>query len=500
MIGRRTWVLAIVAAAAAATLTRARAQGRDPSMPVMSAGRAWAFVQASDRRLDYLPGDVIVKFRAGASVGERRRALRALRSGPDPSDLDWITGDLAVHHDPTERDGTILAAQLRGQPEVVYAEPNYIGRASLVPSDPGFHERQWNLSAIDMPRAWDIAGGGSSDLIVAVVDSGVTTVNQTLEVATWDGSAIRPLSVPVGISPDLSASRFVSPADFANGDGATPIVVDTAGHGTHVASTLAENTNNALGEAGVAYNVKIMPVKVCASYWDMQFAMSRAGIPGNPNFTKDGGECRYTVADVARAIVYAVDNGARVLNLSLIGTGKSAAELDALKYAVSKGAFIAISAGNNFETGNPPQYPASFAADLDGVMAVASVGPTLARAEYSSTGPYVEIAAPGGTFADGSSGAIWQVTIRGADSFPFQITFPRFDRYAETAFVGTSMASPHVAGLAALLMSRGVTDPAAIEALIRRTALHLGTPGRNDEFGFGLVQPRAALLGLGLAR
>src|SRR5262249_37862008 len=143
---------------------------------------------------------------------------------------------------------------------------------------------------------------------------------------------------------------------------------------------------------------------------------------------------------------------------------------------------------------------------LDGVMAVGAVGRSLNRSFYSSTGPHMEISAPGGDDRDGgAAGMIWQTTIFHADSDPESVILPRFDRFAESAYEGTSMATPHVAGVAALVISQGVTRPAAVESLLRKTARPLGTPdpatpGRNEEYGFGLIQPRAALLGFGLAR
>ena len=177
-----------------------------------------------------------------------------------------------------------------------------------------------------------------------------------------------------------------------------------------------------------------------------------------------------------------------------------------MNYAVGKGAFVAIAMGNEYEDGNPTEYPAAYAADIAGVMSVGAVGPSLKRAYYSSTGPHIEISAPGGNDREGGATAmIWQATILRADSSPVTVLSPRFDRYAESAFEGTSMASPHVAGVAALIMSQGVTSPAVVEALITKTALPLGapdadTPGRNREYGYGLVQPRAALRGFGLAK
>lgn len=202
-----------------------------------------------------------------------------------------------------------------------------------------------------------------------------------------------------------------------------------------------------------------------------------------------------------RSIRHAADNGAKVINLSIGGKNPSPSYLDALNYAVSRGVFIAIAAGNDFQDGNPIIYPAAYAPGIQGAMAVGAVGRSLTRAAYSTTGSFVEIAAPGGNSVDGgSAGLIWQAGIFASDYDSEVVIFPRFDRYSDTPLQGTSMASPHVAGMAALLMSQGITSPAAIEAVIAGTARDLGAKGRDNDFGAGLIEPRAALRGFGVVR
>jgi serine protease len=181
---------------------------------------------------------------------------------------------------------------------------------------------------------------------------------------------------------------------------------------------------------------------------------------------------------------------------------------DALRYAVGKGAVVVVAAGNEFEEGNPVEPLAELAARIDGVISVGAVGRDLNRAYYSSSRSSVEVTAPGGnTRLGGSSGAVLQQTydpiISVADPLDKPVSAyraPRFDVFRYEAFQGTSMATPHVSGLVALLMQQGLTKPAAIEAAIKQFAQDRGASGRDDEYGYGLVDARTTLRGLGLLR
>jgi serine protease len=479
----------------------------------LTAARAEALIDAHARRLNYVPGEVLVRFKPGTTSAQQQRALLGLRSRPSVDGLRWLPGGLAVLRDETQPDSHILAQQLTEQLEVESAEPNYlqhipISRSRAIrtikiprlfgtPNDPDFGNYQWNLQLIDMPHAWDINPGGNSNLIVATIDSGVTTVRQSFTFPLFTGSKIENVSLPFDVSPDLPASRLVSPRDFVFMPSGGP-VLDFVGHGTHVSSTIAESTNNGLLGAGMAYNVRIMPVKVCVGYWELMIANAQAGQTGF--LPEDASACPDDA--IISGIRYAADNGAKVINISLGGEDPSTEMRNAITYAVQHGAFVAIAMGNSFDIGNPVEYPAFYASSIDGAMSVAAVSKFSNHAFYSSSGSYCEIAAPGGDVNDRSGidlGLVWQTTLLFPDQDP-TILVPRFDRYDLIGYQGTSMASPHVAGLAALAMSQGVADPAAVEALIRQTAKDLGQPGRDDLFGFGLIQPRAALFGRGIIK
>ena len=472
----------------------------------------------------YTPGRVIVKFRDTASTTGRLTALptasrtASLRTRPSYADFDIVSID------PGE-DAEAVARTLRARPDVEYAQPAYRMHTRFKPNDPLYTELQWNLPLIDLESAWDIQMQAGSAVTVAILDTGVAFQNATITTTIpafldEDGRqypALGRVTIPYAAAGQLaSPGRFVAPHDFI-WDTTTPLDFD--GHGTHVSGTVGQLTNDSIGTAGVAFNVKLMPVKVIGGVWDDLF--------GSPNEGTDD--------VVARGIRYAADNGAQVINMSIGRTGPANCTTNsnvdgcapaveaAIRYAVSKGSFVVIAAGNGFEEGNPTEVVAEIAARVPGAVSIAAVDRratgqtgdhrcqgTAAQPDchawYSNTGSWVELSAPGGSERGfGRDGFVWQQTFdfRFTDTFllpPSQFRAPRFDVLAYIGAIGTSMAAPHVSGVAAMLIQQGITKPAAVEAALEKFAVDLGAAGRDNTYGFGLIDARNALRGLGLAR
>jgi len=361
-----------------------------------------------------------------------------------------------AHVDPARVDAVL--EQLAKRPEVEVAEPDAM--MSLSPDEEGIevaeapaHEgfpndplypKQWHLDQIGMPQAWKLADGNG--VIVAVLDTGVAYENY---------KQFHQL-------PDLAGLDFVDPYDFV---GNSTHADDDHGHGSHVTGTIAQATNNGIGVAGVALNVKIMPLKVLSG--------SGSG----------------SVAGIADAIRYAADHGAKVINMSLGGPFPSTVLKKAVKYAHDKGVVVVCAAGNEGrgKVGYPAAYP--------GAIAVAATQSDEATTFYSNYGKDIDIAAPGGNTTDGRGnrnnpdGGVLQNTIMIENGR----SDPTRDGYF--AFMGTSMASPHVAGVAALVVGEGVTDPDMVEQILKDTARKPHDRDyAADRYGAGIVDAPAAIL------
>jgi serine protease len=331
------------------------------------------------------------------------------------------------------------------RPDVVYAEPNYYAQAYAAPNDP-LYKYQWNFAdpangGIGMEAAWGQSTGGG--VIVAIIDTGIAYESY--------GGYVQ--------APDLAGTAFVPGYDFVNNDNHAN---DDNSHGTHVAGTVAQSTNNGVGVAGIAYNAKLMPIKV---------------------LDKRGSG---SYANIALGIRYAADNGAKVINMSLGGPVPAQVLEDALAYAYGLGVTIVAAAGND-ATGTVG-YPAAYDAY---VIAVGATRLDKQLAYYSNWGTSLDLVAPGGDVnvdqnGDGYGDGILQNT--------FNPSTKRVGDFGYYFFQGTSMASPHVAGAAALVIANGIaTKPADVQKVLQDTAVDLGAAGRDDRYGYGLVNVAAAL-------
>jgi serine protease len=401
---------------------------------------------------------------------------------PAAGAADYVPGEVVVREGPESapvarvvklRDGRTVGeaiARLRERPGVLSATPNYIARASFVPNDPGrsgqpggWQLLQWNFAGpfgVNAPAAWDnlalVGRPGAEGVVVAVLDTGVAYSDR--------GRFMR--------SPDLLGDRFLPGYDFVDSD---RYPNDVNGHGTHVASTIAESVDNGVGATGLAFGAKIMPIRVLDAYG---FGDSAA---------------------IARAIRFAARNGAHIVNLSFeFGKGVEADQipeiLDALRFARRKGVLVIGASGNTRRGRGVVAYPARSGHVL-------SVGATTEHgclARYSNRGPALDLVAPGGgrdARLEGEPNCRPQ-SPRGRDIVQMTFTSDARTFGLPGGFRGTSMAAPHVSGTAALVIASGLLgrrpSPNAIEAHLKATARDLGARGTDDLYGAGLIDAAAA--------
>jgi serine protease len=435
----------------------------------------------------FVPGEILVKLKPDAA-GIRRGAsdlaityglsassatlpaatLLRIASPPASSKPGKLSPILGI---PGQED-TALKAQtldtiraLRTDPTVAYAEPNFLRQPAAVPNDE-FFGLQWHHAAIQLPQAWEFTIG-SANVIVAVLDTGVVTDHPDLQsrlvagydfisdpIRANDGDGIDPDPNDTGDHPDRRVSSF---------------------HGTHVAGILGAATNNRIGVAGVTWQTRIMPLRV-------------SGVGGASD------------ADLAQAIRYAAGlsnasgtlpaEPADIINISLAAPGFSHTLHNAIRDAIAEGVIVVAAAGN--QNTSSLFYPASHA----GVISVAAVDRVLQKAAYSNFGSTIDVAAPGGNIdvdRDGDGFVDGILSTSGNDAGRFLYEF----------FAGTSMASPQVAGVLALMLA---VNPhltlADIEQLLAGThpdtrmqiTRDLGPPGYDEIFGHGLIDASQAVL------
>jgi serine protease len=446
----------LIAALAAALALPAAARAAGPVAHAAAAGPAGA---------PYRAGEVVVRFAGTAGPAAQAAAARAAGVG-SPTAFAPHSRVLRV------RGGRSVAAAvraLRAQPAVVSATPNYLAHPSaFVPVDPGrgttpygWERLQWNFltaAGVDAPDAWqhliDAGRPGGRGVTVAVLDTGIAYADR--------GRYRR--------SPDFKSGRFVRGYDFVDDD---PWANDENGHGTHVAGTIAETTDNDLGVTGLAYGARLMPVRV----------LDRLGQGDS--------------ATIAEGIRWAADHGAQVINLSFeFSAAVTRADIpdivSALRHARHRGVLVVGAAGNGADP--VVAYPARSSL----VLSVGASTEHDCLAKYSNDGSGLDLVAPGGgtdanipdepnCHPNGPPGHnIYQMTFEGS--------VRRFG--LPNDYFGTSMAAPHVSATAALVIASGVLgpypSPLAIIARLESTATDLGPPGRDSYYGFGLVNAARA--------
>ena len=361
------------------------------------------------------PSQIIVKYKNGSVTTEKLNSVAQAisKTGSKISALNEKLGFALVKlGDQQEYFNTL--SQLAKNPEVEYAEPNYLAYVTQTPNDP-YYNQQWGPQDIKANLAWDkVTPAQRANVTIAVLDTGINAGHEDLQASIVPGY------------------NFI---DNNNNP------VDGHGHGTHVAGIAAAITNNAKGIAGVAGGAKIMPVKVM----------------------NDSGSGDY--ASIINGIKYAADNGAKVISMSLGGPGSSQAMQDAVDYAISRGASVVAASGNS-------NSAVAFPGNCNGVITVGAVDSNNQRASFSNYGPEMDVVAPGVNIISSYKG--------NANSY--------------TSMSGTSMATPFVAGVTALVRA---ADPglasAQVTKIIDQATTDLGTAGFDNYYGYGLVDANRAV-------
>lgn len=424
-----------------------------------------------------IAGELLVQYEDAVVLGEsgiQRRAerlgmqvARALPGRPalnrfalKPQSLGTLSAAGGASHmsaEQSEHFQTLMRLKtLSKDKSVKQAEPNYRYTAQAIPNDPDYI-KQWHYPLINLPQAWDTSTGTGA--IVAVLDTGVYLAHEDLAanlVAGYDFIS--------ETSNALDGNGIDSNPDDP-GDGG--LSGSSSWHGTHVAGTIAAVTNNAKGVAGVAYGAKIMPLRVLGatggSSYDIQQALYYAA--GLPN---DSGTVPTQRAHIA--------------NLSL-GCQYCFSASEAAVYQQVRDAGLIVVAASGNENSGEPGYPASYAS----VISVAATDRFDARAPYSNFGQYVAVSAPGGAQQSGPVNGVLSTLVD-------QSSGSRRSAYAY--YQGTSMATPHVAGVAALMVSlRPSLTPTEFEQAISSGSIvkDIGAAGRDDFYGYGRIDALKAV-------
>jgi serine protease len=429
----------------------------DPASEVLRSSAGQAQLWGMQTKAGALSREMLLRFDEEAGSQE---TFRALGIGQTESNRNIHR---AVEANTQRKSDTLhIIKSLRRRADVRYAQPNYIRKALAIPNDPQY-PRQWHYPLINLPQSWDVTTG-SNAVIVAVIDTGVLLNHPDLENRlTSDGY------------------DFISdPARARDGDGIDPDPDDpgdgspgrSSFHGTHVSGTIAAETNNIIGVAGVTWSTRIMPLRAI-------------GQGGGTDF------------DILQAVRYAAgldnDSGtlptqrADIINLSLGGGSFSPVAQELFTEIRGEGITVVAAAGNS--ASNTPFYPAAY----DGVLSVSAVDIKKDLAQYSNFGTTIDLAAPGGdNTADINADGFPDGVLSTCGTDPTGVI-----EFVYCFYQGTSMAAPHVAGVVALMKAiYPALTPGELDILLANGLIteDLGPAGRANQFGHGLIDAFGALV------
>lgn len=382
----------------------------------------------------YVPNQLVVRFQSNAST----TAVNGLLAAQGGRLMSNGRNKMGVSLVQTSADPAGMAQGLSASPLVEYAEPNYVYTASYIPSDPLAHDKQGDLGFLKMHKAWSLTLGDPR-IAVAFVDTGIDFAHPDLK--------------PKIVKGYNAISKGMTPPQ------------DDNGHGTHVAGLIGAATDNRIGIAGTAPRCPLIPVKALQSF--------------------SGEHPSGSLVDIADGIIWAADNGARIINMSLGGAGSAETLRRAVQYALSKGVVVIAAMGNAREDrlGDIANYPAAY----PGVIAVGAIDGVLDEGgtktvstnvgSYSNYGSWISVVAPGTKVFS---------------------TLPMAGFGGESEYgqkTGTSMSAPIVSGIVALMLSRYPRmTPAEVKAKLEATAIDLQQPGFDLDTGYGLIDAYRAVL------
>lgn len=414
-----------------------------------------------------LAGELIVKFAPGLDVEERAR----VRDRFGVVATDPLLPGSERWHLPAGTTAAAVTAALAATPGVEFAQPNYTRRTLAYQATDNALTNQWYLKApqgLDMPSAWSLTtvsppGSGS---IVAIVDTGVDTSHPDLRANLLDDPSAPTDRAPWGKKFIDEVKEGPKTSEFPNGTDVDYAMRDGNGHGTHVAGIVGAVGNNGEGVTGVAPGIKLLPVKAMRADGD------------GDDFT------------IAKCLKLAADAGADVINLSVGGPAPSPILAEAIAYDFSKGATVVIASGNGY--GVPVYYPAAYA----GVIAVGATTTDRKVAHYSNVGPQLAVVAPGGNPDAGANASLGIFST--LPTYPNYLSLNLGKPLRYGVQVGTSMATPMVSGVAAILIAEAKArgqklTPAQVRTRILAATTPLGAESFSNSWGFGLVNPKQVL-------